>query len=329
MTRPRARIIGTGGYAPARVLTNLDLEKMVDTSDDWIMERTGIRERHIAREDETTSDMATEACRRALEMAGVRPEEIGILVLATVTPDMQMPSTAVHVQRKLGLVNAACWDLSAACAGFIYGLSTAEKFVALGEAKYALVVGVELLSKVLDWKDRASCVLFGDGAGAVVLARSEEPQRGILSTHIHTDGALWEILNMPAGGTWLGWTPETVERGLHKVHMNGREVFKVAVRNIAEVSLEALRHNGMTAADVDLVVAHQANLRILEAVAKRTELPMDKFYLNLERYGNTSSASIPIALDEALRAGLVKDGMRILFTALGAGVAWGSAVVRW
>ena len=329
MTRPRARIIGTGGYAPTRVLTNADLEKMVDTSDAWIMERTGIRERHIAREDETTSDMATEACRRALEMAGIKPEEVGLLVLGTVTPDMQMPSTAVQVQRKLGLVNAACWDLSAACAGFIFGLSTAEKFVSLGEAKYALVVGVELLSKVLDWKDRASCVLFGDGAGAVVLAQSEDPERGLLSTHLHTDGTLWEILNMPAGGTALGWTHETVDRGLHKVHMNGRDVFKAAVRNIAEVSLEALRHNGLGAADVDLVVAHQANLRILEAVSKRVDIPMSKFYLNLERYGNTSSASIPIALDEALRAGFVKDNMRILFTALGAGVAWGSAVVRW
>jgi 3-oxoacyl-[acyl-carrier-protein] synthase-3 len=328
VTRPLARIIGTGGYAPERVLSNHELEKMVDTSDEWIVERTGIRERRVARADETTSDMATEACRRALDMAGLRPEEIGLLVLGTVTPDMQMPCTAVHVQRKLGLTNAACWDLSAACAGFIFGLSTAEKFVSLGEVKYALVVGVELLSKVLDWNDRSSCVLFGDGAGAVVLARSGD-DRGILSTHIRTDGTLWDILNMPGGGTWLGWSHDTVDQNKHKVQMNGREVFKAAVRNISEVSLEALRHNGMGPGDVDLVVAHQANLRILEAVSKRVELPMSKFYLNLERYGNTSSASIPIALDEAVRSGLVQERQRLLFTALGAGVAWGSAVVRW
>jgi 3-oxoacyl-[acyl-carrier-protein] synthase-3 len=241
---------------------------------------------------------------------------------------MQMPCTAVHVQRKLGLANAACWDLSAACAGFIFGLSTAEKFVSLGETQYALVVGVELLSKVLDWEDRASCVLFGDGAGAVVLAKSDD-DRGVLSTHIRTDGTLWDILNMPAGGTWLGWSHETVDQKKHKVQMNGREVFKAAVRNISDVSIEALEQNGLGAGDIDLVVAHQANLRILEAVSKRVDLPLSKFYLNLERYGNTSSASIPIALDEAVRAGLVKERMRILFAALGAGVAWGSAVIRW
>jgi 3-oxoacyl-[acyl-carrier-protein] synthase-3 len=326
--RPLARIIGTGGYAPERVLTNTDLEKMVDTSDAWITERTGIKQRRVARPDETTSDMAAQACRRALDMAGVRPEEVDLLVLGTVTPDMQMPCTAVHVQRKLGLARAACWDLSAACAGFIFGLSTAEKFVSLGEAKYALVVGVELLSKVLDWEDRSSCVLFGDGAGAVVLAKSED-DRGVLSTHIRTDGSQWHILNIPGGGSWLGSSHETVDQKKHKVFMNGREVFKVAVRNIAEVSEEALRHNGMTPKDVDLVVAHQANLRIIEGVAKRCELPLEKFYLNIDRYGNTSSASIPIALDEAVRAGLVKERMRLLFTALGAGTAWGSAVVRW
>lgn len=328
MQRPLARIIGTGGYAPERVLTNDDLAKIVDTSDAWITERTGIKERRIARADETTSDMATEAARRALDMAGVRPEQIDILVLGTVTPDMQMPCTAVHVQRKLGLVNAACWDLSAACAGFIFGLSTAEKFVALGEARYALVVGVELLSKVLDWEDRSSCVLFGDGAGAVVLARSDD-DRGVLSTHIKTDGTLWNILNIPGGGSWIGTTHETVDQKKHKVFMNGREVFKVAVRNISEVSEEALRHNGMLPADIDLVVAHQANLRILEGVSRRVEIPLSRFYLNIERYGNTSSASIPIALDEAVRAGLVRERMRLLFTALGAGMAWGAAVVRW
>jgi 3-oxoacyl-[acyl-carrier-protein] synthase-3 len=301
---------------------------MVDTSDAWITERTGIKERHIAAVTETTSDMAAEACRRALEMAGVKPEEVDLLALGTVTPDMQMPSTAVHVQRKLGLTRAACWDLSAACAGFIFGLSQAEKFVALGEAKYALVVGVELLSKVLDWEDRNTCVLFGDGAGAVLLAKSGD-DRGVLSTHIRTDGTLWNILNIPGGGSWLGSSHETVDEKKHKVHMNGREVFKVAVRNISEVTQEALAHNGMTAADIDLVVAHQANIRILEGVSKRCDLPMEKFYLNIERYGNTSSASIPIALDEALRAGLLRERMQLLFAALGAGMAWGSAVVRW
>jgi 3-oxoacyl-[acyl-carrier-protein] synthase-3 len=327
--RPLARIIGTGGYAPARVLTNQDLERMVDTSDAWITERTGIKERHIAAAGETTSDMAAEACRRALEMAGVAPDEIDLLALGTVTPDMQMPSTAVHVQRKLGLTRAACWDQQSACAGFIFGLAQAEKFVALGEAKYALVVGVELLSKVLDWQDRNTCVLFGDGAGAVVLARSEFEERGILSTHIRTDGTLWNILNIPGGGSWLGTSHATVDEKKHKVHMNGREVFKVAVRNISEITMEALARNGLRPGDIDLVVAHQANIRILEGVAKRCELPMERFYLNIERYGNTSSASIPIALDEALRAGRVRDGMNLLFTALGAGMAWGAAIVRW
>lgn len=329
MGRPRARIIGTGGYAPERILSNFDLEQKVDTTDQWIVERTGIRERRVARGDETTSDMAAEACRRALEKAGIGPEDIDLLVLGTVTPDMQMPCTAVHVQRKLGLSKAACWDISAACAGFIFGLSIAEKFIALGEARYVLVVGVELLSKVLDWEDRASCVLFGDGAGAVVLARSEDDDRGIISTHIRTDGTQWGILNIPGGGSLLGSTYDTVDAKKHKVQMNGREVFKHAVRNIGDISLEALRHNGLGADDIDLVVAHQANYRILESVSRRIELPMEKFYLNLERYGNTSSASIPIALDEALEAGLIKERMTLLFTALGAGLAWGSAIVRW
>jgi 3-oxoacyl-[acyl-carrier-protein] synthase-3 len=329
----RSRIVGTGRALPTKVLSNADLEKIVDTTDAWIVERTGIKERRMIEAPQVTSDLSTEAARAALEMAGIAPSEIDCIVLATVTPDMPFPSTAVFVQQKLGANGCAAFDLGAACAGFIYGLSVGDAFVRSGTFKKVLVIGVEVLTSIVNWEDRNTCVLFGDGAGAVVLVAEEQPEgtlaRGILSTHIFADGAHTDSLQQTAGGTRMPITEKVLAERLHKVKMNGKQVFQHAVRNIAQACTTALETNGMTAADVDLVVAHQANLRILEAVAQRVNLPMEKFHLNIHRYGNTSSASIPIALDEALRDGKVKDGMRVLMGALGGGFAWGSALVRW
>jgi 3-oxoacyl-[acyl-carrier-protein] synthase-3 len=329
----RSRIVGTGRGLPQKVLSNADLEKMVDTNDQWIVERTGIKERRIV-ENEATSDLSTKAAREALAMAGMKPSELDCIVLATVTPDTQFPSTAVYVQQQLGITNGcAAFDVSAACAGFIYGLSIADAFVKSGMFKNILVIGVELLSTITKWTDRNTCVLFGDGAGAVVIRAEQQPDgdkgHGLLSTHIYADGAGAEHLNSPGGGTRMPLTPEVIEKKLNKTKMNGKYVFQHAVRNISQACMTALEANGMTATDVDLVVAHQANLRILEAVSQRVNLPMSKFHLNIQRYGNTSSASIPIALDEAVREGKVKPGMHLLMGALGGGFAWGSALVRW
>lgn len=325
------RILGTGAGLPHKVLTNAELEKIVDTSDAWISERTGIRARRILEEGRTTSDLAAEAGRNACAAADLDPAEIDCVIVGTVTPDMPMPATAVFVQQKLGArAGGAAFDLSAACAGFIYGLGVGDAFVRSGKFRRVLVVGVEILSRILDWKDRNTCVLFGDAAGAVVLGPGEQGERprGILSTHMYADGSTWELLNIPAGGSREPTTEETVRAGRHTVKMQGRPVFAHAVRNISAACEAALQHNKMTAGDVDLVVAHQANLRIVEGVAQRVGLPMQRFYLNIEKYGNTSSASIPVALDEAVRDGTAKPGMNLLFCALGAGFSWGSAVVR-
>jgi 3-oxoacyl-[acyl-carrier-protein] synthase-3 len=329
----RSRIVGTGRGLPTKVLSNADLEKLVDTNDQWIVERTGIKERRIVEPGQATSDLSTMAAREALAMAGMKATEIDCIIIATITPDTQFPSTAVYVQHQLGIGGCASFDVSAACAGFIYGLSVGDAFIKSGMFKNILVVGVELLSHITDWADRNTCVLFGDGAGAVILraehqAEGEKP-RGILSTHIYADGAGAEYLNLPGGGTRMPITPEVIEKKLDKTKMNGKYVFQHAVRNIAAACMTALEHNKMAANDVDLVVAHQANLRIVEAVAQRVNLPMSKFFLNIHKYGNTSSASIPIALDEAVREGKVKDGMHLLMGALGGGFAWGSALVRW
>jgi 3-oxoacyl-[acyl-carrier-protein] synthase-3 len=327
------RILGTGSAVPARVMTNAELEKRVDTSDAWITERTGIRERRILEEGRTTSDLAADAARAACAAAGVPPGDVDCVIVGTVTPDMPMPATAVFVQQKLGArPGGAAFDLSAACAGFIYGLGVADALVRAGSFKRVVVIGVEVLSRVLDWNDRNTCVLFGDAAGAVLLGPAPRPldqrPRGILSTHLFADGAGWELLNIPGGGTREPTSAATLAAGRHTVKMQGRPVFAHAVRNISAACDAALQHNHMTAGDVDLVVAHQANLRIVEGVAQRVNLPMSKFYLNIEKYGNTSSASIPVALDEAVRDGTVKPGMNLLFCALGAGFSWGSAVVR-
>ena len=326
----RSRILGTGRGVPTRVMTNQEMEKLVETSDTWIRERTGIGERRYLEDGRTTSDLATEAGLKACEMAGLKPQEIDCIIVGTVTPDMPVPATAVFVQQKMGVGPCAAFDISAACAGFIYGLAMGDALVKNRQFKRVLVIGVEILSRWSDFTDRNTCVLFGDGAGAVLLAPDDNPGRGILSTHLFADGAAGaEHLNIPAGGTKLGISAETIEKRLHYIKMNGKAVFTHAVKNIAASCVAALQANQMTGSDVDLVVAHQANLRILQGVADRCGLPMDKFFLNIEKYGNTSSASIPIALDECVREGRVKEGMTLLMTALGGGFAWGSAMVKW
>ncbi len=330
---PRSRILGTGHYLSPVVRTNADLEKMVDTSDAWITERTGIRERHIAPDGVVTSDMAAAAARAALARAGVEARQLDMIMVATVTPDMPMPATAVFVQQKLGAGHCPAFDLSAACAGFLFGLSIADQFIKTGQMKYVLVVGVELLSRVLDWTDRTTCVLFGDGAGAAVVgpaefAEDEARPRGVLSTSIMTDGALASSLCIPGGGSVSPTTHTTVDQKLHYVHMKGQDVFKVAVKNLFSASKDALDRAGMTTADIDWVCAHQANKRIVDQVVSRLEVPQEKVLMNIERVGNTSSASIPILLDESLRTGKVRPGDTVLMCALGAGISWGSAIVR-
>jgi 3-oxoacyl-[acyl-carrier-protein] synthase III len=328
---PASRILGTGHYAPAKVLTNVDLEHMVDTSDAWISERTGIRERRIAADGELTSDMASAAARSALEAAGIAASDLDMIIVGTVTGDSPMPATAVHVQQKIGAQQIPAFDISAACAGFIYGLSIGDQFIRTGQMQRILVVGVELLSRVLNWSDRTTCVLFGDGAGAAVLGPadpSDEPRRGVISTKIFTDGSLAGSLTIPGGGSQLPLTHATLDEAKNKVQMVGSEVFKVAVKNLTSASKAAIEAAGLATGDIDWVVAHQANLRILTQVASRLDIPLDRFVVNIERYGNTSSASIPIALDEAVRDGRIKPGQTVLMCALGAGISWGSALVR-
>lgn len=325
-----SRILGTGRGVPAKVLTNQELSRMVDTSDQWIVERTGIRQRHILEAPLSASDLAAEAGRNACAAAGVAPSEVDCIIVATVTGDCPFPSTAVFVQKKLGALAGGCaFDLSAACAGFIYGLALGDNFVRRGQFRRVLVIGVEVLSRIVDWQDRSTCVLFGDGAGAVLLGPESDPKRGVLSTHLYSDGNFTEILLQQAGGSREPITPEAIAAKRHLVKMNGREVYKHAVRNMAAASKTALEANGLTAADVNWVLAHQANLRIIEGVAERAGIPLERFYLNVERYGNTSSASVPTALDEAIELKKIKDGDVLLMTALGGGLAWASAVVRW
>jgi 3-oxoacyl-[acyl-carrier-protein] synthase-3 len=325
---PRSRILGTGHYLPPIVRTNADLEKLVDTSDAWITERTGIRERRIAPDGIVTSDMATAAAKEALAMAGLQASDLDMIIVGTVTPDMPMPATAVYVQQKLGATTCPAFDLSAACAGFVFGLTIADKFVSSGTMKHVLVVGVELLSRVIDWKDRTTCVLFGDGAGAVVVGPTDGSTSGILSTAIHTDGALAGSLMIPGGGSVTPASHEMIDQNLHKVHMKGQDIFKVAVRNLFSASKNALEAAGMTSENVDWICAHQANLRIIDQVTSRLAVPAEKVLINIDRVGNTSSASIPILVDENYRSGKIKKGDTVLMCALGAGISWGSALVR-
>jgi len=323
-----AILSGTGRSVPDRILTNADLEKLVDTSDDWITTRTGIKERRIAADGEGLSKFASEAGRRALEAAGVAPEEIGLLVLATVTPDMPIPATACTIQHDLGCVNACAFDLAAGCSGFIYAQSVAKQFVLSGRCDHALVIGAELLSKYLDWTDRTTCVIFADGAGAVVLSAGEPP-RGVLASAMHSDGSMVDFIHMPGGGSLHPPSQDMIDNRLQYIKMKGNETFKIAVRRIEEVCREVLEETKLTPGDVDWFIPHQANSRIITAVGKRLEMNDDRCFINIERYGNTSAASIPIALDEAVRAGKLEPGQIVLMAAFGAGLTWAASVVRW
>ncbi|MDO3380031.1 beta-ketoacyl-ACP synthase III [Geoalkalibacter halelectricus] len=324
----RARIVGTGSYVPQHILTNQELEKKVETSDEWIRTRTGIRERRIAAEGECTSDLAAQAARQALTMAGVSPEEIDLIVVGTITGDFPWPATACLVQEKIGAKRAFAYDLSAACSGFVFALDAAVKQIQCGAINKALVIGAEILSRIVDWEDRNTCVLFGDGAGAVVLS-AEEGDHGVLSTHLHSDGSYWELLYQAGFGARHPANARGLDERVQFLKMQGNEVFKVAVRMLTEVAQEALAHNGMECQDIDLFIPHQANRRILEAVAKRLHLRDDQVYINVDYYGNTSGASIPIALDEVNRAGGIKPGDILMFDAFGGGFTWGAALVRW
>jgi 3-oxoacyl-[acyl-carrier-protein] synthase III len=320
-------IIGVGEYLPERILSNVDLEKMVDTSDEWITTRTGIKERHLAAKSQAASDLAYQAARKALENASLKPEDLDLIVVATITGDMPFPAVAAILQNQLGAKHAVAFDISAACAGFVYGLSVAQQFIAGGTYKNALVIGTEVLSSITDWQDRNTCVLFGDGAGAVVL--SEVKSGGIISTYLGCDGSKMEILNLPAGGSRNPATHDTVEKRLHYLKMQGNELFKIAVNTMTRAAEVVLKQAGMTFADVDLIIPHQANARIIMAVAKKLGIPEEKVYLNIERCGNMSSASTVTALCEAVEEGKVKKGDIILLDAFGAGLVWGACIIEW
>lgn len=327
---PSVVLKGVGSYAPEKILTNQDLATVVETTDEWIVTRTGIRERRIAESDQACSDLAYKAARKALNDAGIEAAAIDMIMVATITPDMIFPSTACMLQSKLGLKNIPCLDLEAACTGFVYALDLAAALLKTNERmQNILVVGAEKLSSVIDWEDRSTCVLFGDGAGAAVLSRSSEPAIGILDTLIGADGSNPELLNIPAGGTLLPPSSATVENRQHFLKMNGREVFKFASRIMVQASDEILTRNNLLPGDVSLIIPHQANIRIIENACKSMGLPREKFFVNLDRYGNTSAASVPIALDEAYRAGKIRAGDLILCVAFGAGLTWGAALIRW
>jgi 3-oxoacyl-[acyl-carrier-protein] synthase III len=323
-----ARITGTGSYAPKKVITNHDLEKLVDTSDEWITERTGIKERRIAEKGQSTSDLAYEAAHKALKAAKLPPQDLDLILVATTTPDMIMPNLGCVVQEKLGAKNAAAFDIYAACSGFIYGLSVANAFIKSEAYQNILLIGAESLSRFVDWEDRTTCVLFGDGAGAVVLQR-HAGKRGVLSTHLHSDGSLGNLLNVPAGGALHPATHDTVRKRMHFIKMKGNETFKTAVRALESAVQEALEHNKVKPEEIDYLVPHQANLRIIQAMAQRLNMPMEKVVLTVHKYGNTSAASIPMALDEAVRDGRIKENHLLLFEAFGGGLTWASALVKW
>lgn len=337
MKRPRTRarqpsravsIIGTGSYLPERVLTNADLEKMVETSDEWIVTRTGIRERRIAAPGEHTSHMAARAAWRAMDMAQVKPADIDLIIVATVTPDTIFPSTACHVQRQLGASQAACFDVSAACSGFLYALEIAQQFIANHTANTAMVIGADKLSSIVNWKDRNTCVLFGDGAGAAIL-RYRPDSHGVITTYMGSDGSYADILQVPGGGCAIPITPENAHLRLNTLQMNGRETFKQAVTSMHHAALKALEQSGLAIEDITRIIPHQANLRIIEALAERLRVPVDKFHVNLDRYGNTSAAAVAIALDEAARMGRFAVGDYILMVVFGGGLTYASSVVQW
>jgi 3-oxoacyl-[acyl-carrier-protein] synthase-3 len=319
-----SRIIGTGGYLPDKVLTNADLEKMVDTSDEWITDRTGIRERHIAADDETTADMSAHAARTALGVAGVKAADIDLVIVATTTPDQIFPSTACLLQQRLGIHGPAAFDIQAVCTGFVYALAVADQFIKTGAAHCALVVGADALSRITDWTDRSTCVLFGDGAGAVVVKADTRP--GILSTHLHADGRYHELLQVPAGVS-RGY--DAVKRGEAYMQMQGNEVFRVAVNTLGRIATEVLAANHMDKSELDWLVPHQANIRIIAATAKKLNMPMDRVVVTVGEHGNTSAASIPLAFDVAVRDTRIKAGDNVLMEAFGGGFTWGAALVRY
>lgn len=334
---PIIDIVGTGRYLPERIMTNAEMEALVDTSDEWIRERTGISERRIAADGVGAAEMGARAARLAMKQAGVQPGEIDIIVLSTATPDRLLPSTGCDMQALLGATNAAAYDISSACSGFLYGLSIAEGHIASGNAEIALIVATEKMSAIVDWTDRTTCVLFGDGAGAAVVRRVEPDSAGssaqgrhaVLSNFMRSDGTLAELLWRPSGGATVPFDVAVLDDRSHLVRMSGREVFKAAVRSMAEAADQALVRAGLTGADIDLLVPHQANLRIIEATARYAGIPMEKVFVNVDRYGNMSSATVPVALDEAAEQGRMKKGDNVLMVAFGAGFTWGSSVVRW
>jgi len=320
-------IIGVGEYIPKKVLTNADLEKMVDTSDEWITTRTGIKTRHIVAKNEATSDLAIKAARHALEDAKLKPADLDLIIVATITPDMPFPSVACFLQNALSASKAACFDISAACAGFVYAINIAQQFIARGTYRNALVIGAEVLSSITDWKDRNTCVLFGDGAGAVVL--SEVKSGGILSTYLGSDGSKGDLLMLPAGGSRNPPSYGTIDKRLHYIKMQGNELFKLAVTLMTQAAQVALKKANLECKDIDLVIPHQANMRIIMAMAKKLGLSGEKIYLNIEKYGNMSSASTATALCQAVKEGRVKKGDIILLDAFGAGLVWGACVIKW
>ncbi|MEE9182650.1 MAG: beta-ketoacyl-ACP synthase III [candidate division NC10 bacterium] len=325
----RSRIIGTGSAVPTRILRNADLEQLIDTSDEWVRSRTGISERRVCSEGEDTAILAEKAALQALEAAAMDPMDLDLILVATITPALLFPATACLLQDSLHARRSAALDISAACSGFIYGLAVADNFIRTGMYRTVLLVGSETLSILTDWSDRNTCVLFGDGAGAVVL-QGQRGERGVLSTHLYSDGSQWDLLMAPGGGSRYPVTPEVLEQRLNKIKMsNGNEVFRIAVRAMEDACITSLKHNHLEVADVDVVVPHQANARIIQALAHRLSLPPEKVITNIARHGNTSAASVPLALDEAVRMGKIREGNLVLLVAFGGGLTWGSAAVRW
>lgn len=327
-TQGRAGIISTGSFLPEKVLSNLKLEKMVDTNDHWIRTRTGIEERRIAERDTAASDLSIKAGEKALKKANIGPEELDLIIVATTTPDYFFPATACIVQDKIGAKKAAAFDLLAACSGFVYGVSVAEKFIRCKTYKYILVIGVEVLSKVVDWSDRNTCILFGDGAGAAVLGPVEEG-KGVLHSRLGSDGSGGDLLMIPGGGSRIPCTNSSVENGLHYIRMSGNEIFKFAVKIMEEVTLEALGECGLKVGDIDLLIPHQANIRIINSAVKRLGLPTEKVWTNIHKYGNMSAASIPVALDEAVSENKLHRGSLLVLVGFGAGLTWGVNIIRW
>lgn len=324
----RSRIAGVGAYLPKSVLSNRDLEEKIDTTDSWITERTGIRERRIAAPDEAASDLAVHAANGALESAKIKEKDLDLIIVATATPDMLFPSTACLVQGRLAANRAVAFDLSAACSGFVYALQVGDLYIRSGLYQRVLVIGTEVMSRIVDWSDRSTCILFGDGAGAVVLIRTTE-EEGILSTHLHSDGRLWDLIQVPGGGSRVPPSPDVISQHQQFIKMKGSETFKVAVRAFEDTIREAMEANRVSISDIDLFVPHQANIRIIEATIQRLNFPRSKVMINLDRYGNTSAASIPIALEEAVRSSRLKKGDLVLLATFGSGLTWSSALLRW